>query len=49
MSFVTGALKVGREPERVRFKVRIYCLLNLNLEFFYELCDFPQIVLSHVI
>ena len=25
-------------------KVRIHCLLYLNLAFFYELCDFPQIV-----
>ena len=30
-------------------KVRIHCLLYLHLAFFYELCDFPQIVRSDVI
>ena len=30
-------------------KVRIHCLLYLNLAFFYELCDFPQIVRSDAI
>ena len=29
--------------------VRIHCLLSLNLAFFYELCDFPQIVWSDAI
>ena len=30
-------------------KVRIHYLLYLNLAFFYELCDFPQIVRSDAI
>ena len=30
-------------------KVRIHCLLYLHLAFFYELCDFPQIVRSDAI
>ena len=30
-------------------KVRIYCLLYLNLALFYRLCDFPQIVQSDAI
>ena len=30
-------------------KVRIHCLLYLNLALFYELCDFPQIVRSDAI
>ena len=30
-------------------KVRIHCFLYLNLAFFYESCDFPQIVWSDVI